>query len=98
MPTLAELLQQRQALNDQIEQLRASEKAEAIAKVQELISQFELGQDDIFPAKTKATKKDKTARKVEPKYRNTATGEEWSGRGIAPKWIAGKDREKFLIK
>ena len=98
MPTLSELLQQRQTLNEQIEQLQASEKAAAIAKIQELISQFELGQDDVFPAKIKAAKKEKVARKVEAKYRDDATGNEWSGRGLAPKWIAGKDREKFLIK
>lgn len=98
MSKLSELLQQRQALNEQIEALRASEKAEAIAKIQELISQFELDQDDVFPAKIKTAKKEKTTRKVEAKYRDTTTGDEWSGRGLAPKWIAGKDREKFLIK
>ncbi|MBJ7380308.1 MAG: H-NS histone family protein [Polynucleobacter sp.] len=36
--------------------------------------------------------------KVAAKYLNPSTGEKWTGRGIAPKWIAGKDRNKFLIK
>lgn len=40
---------------------------------------------------------------VPPKYRHPETGQEWSGRGIAPKWIAqaeaeGKSRNDFLIK
>ena len=34
---------------------------------------------------------------VAPKYRDPETGKTWTGRGVAPKWIAGKDREAFLI-
>ncbi|MCX5537949.1 H-NS histone family protein [Paraburkholderia sp. CNPSo 3076] len=34
-----------------------------------------------------------------PKYRDPKTGATWSGRGIAPAWLAGaKDRSKFLIE
>ncbi|NCY12586.1 MAG: H-NS histone family protein, partial [Burkholderiaceae bacterium] len=52
------------------------------------------------PAKKAATKKRvaKKRGKVAPKYKNPATGETWTGRGKAPKWIAGKDRSKFAIK
>jgi DNA-binding protein H-NS len=35
---------------------------------------------------------------VQPKYRDPETGATWSGRGVAPRWIAGKDREAFLIQ
>lgn len=35
--------------------------------------------------------------KVAPKYKNPATGDTWTGRGKAPKWIAGKDRSKYVI-
>lgn len=55
----------------------------------------------------KGTAKDATARptawpqleaKAGPvKYRNDATGETWSGRGKAPKWIEGKDRAPYLV-
>jgi DNA-binding protein H-NS len=31
------------------------------------------------------------------KYRNPKTGETWSGRGRSPGWLAGKNRERFLI-
>ncbi len=34
---------------------------------------------------------------VAPKYRDPETGKTWTGRGVAPKWIAGKDREAFVI-
>lgn len=31
------------------------------------------------------------------KYQDPRTGKTWSGRGKPPKWIAGKNRERFLI-
>jgi len=41
-------------------------------------------------------------RQVAPKYRHPKTGETWSGRGKAPRWLAaeeaaGADRASFLI-
>jgi DNA-binding protein H-NS len=34
-----------------------------------------------------------------PKYRDSATGKTWTGRGKPPNWIAGvKDRDAYLIK
>ena len=51
--------------------------------------------------------KEKPAKKmtknpVEPKYRNADTGESWSGRGKAPRWltaaeVSGQSRESFKI-
>ena len=38
-----------------------------------------------------------TNKKVPAKYRNPVTGETWTGRGKAPLWIVGKERETFLI-
>jgi len=42
-------------------------------------------------------------RAVAPKYRHAKTGETWSGRGKAPRWLAAEEaagvpREHFLIK
>ena len=36
--------------------------------------------------------------KVAAKYRDPTTGKTWTGRGVAPKWIAGKDRDAFRIE
>lgn len=35
--------------------------------------------------------------KVAPKYRDPVSGQTWTGRGKPPAWIAGKDRDQFLI-
>lgn len=45
----------------------------------------------------KPSSRDRRVGKVAPKYRDPATGATWTGRGIAPKWIADKDRSKYLI-
>jgi DNA-binding protein H-NS len=41
--------------------------------------------------------------KAKIKYRNPATGDKWSGRGMTPRWLvamekAGKKRDSFLVK
>lgn len=94
MTSYKELLAQRKTLEDQIEAARKQELSEAVRKVRALVEEFSLTSEDIFSKKsaTKAT------RHVAPKYRNQATGETWTGRGKAPKWIADKEREQFLIK
>jgi DNA-binding protein H-NS len=35
---------------------------------------------------------------VEIKYRNEATGDTWTGRGRAPKWLEGKDKNQYLVQ
>lgn len=90
-----ELLQQREALNQQIAQARQREVADAIAKVRLIASDYELTQEDIFPP-TRGSRAN-LGSKVAPKYRNPLTGETWTGRGKPPRWIQGQEREQFLI-
>ncbi|WP_080411868.1 H-NS histone family protein [Burkholderia ubonensis] len=40
----------------------------------------------------------KRTKQVPPRYWNPDTGETWSGRGREPKWIAGKERDQYLIR
>ncbi|OYZ27488.1 MAG: hypothetical protein B7Y27_10935 [Hydrogenophilales bacterium 16-64-40] len=47
-------------------------------------------------------KKAKSRGAVAARYRNPATGDSWSGRGRAPKWLAdeeakGRSRDEFLV-
>lgn len=93
MTSYKDLLAQRAALEAQIEAARKNELSEAVAKVKALVAEYGLTEADIF--KKSAAKNLKS---VEPKYRNQSTGETWTGRGKPPKWIAGQDRDQFLIK
>ena len=94
MSSYKELLAQRAELDRQIKEAIALEKADGIAKAKMIIDQYGLVASDLFSRKSGTRS---AGGKVAPKYRNTSTGETWSGRGKAPKWIDGQDRSKFLI-
>lgn len=96
MATYKELLQQQEALALQIEEARKREIADALARVRSLVAEFGLTEKDVFPSGRKTTGT-RTGSKVAPKYRDPATGQTWTGRGKAPKWIEGKDRNPFAI-
>lgn len=95
-----ELLQQREALEQAIANARAQELSEAVRRTRELVAEFGLTVQDVFPSgrgNSKSGGKSTTGAKVAPKYRDPATGQTWTGRGKAPKWIDGQDRVKYLI-
>jgi DNA-binding protein H-NS len=95
-----ELLKQREALELAIATARAQELSEAISKARELVAEFGLTVQDVFPAgrgTSKSVSQSSSGNKVAPKYRDPATGQTWTGRGKAPKWIDGQDRTKYLI-
>lgn len=98
MATLTELIAQKEALEKQIQEQRQTELSDAIGKVRSLIAEYGLTQEDIFGG-ARAPKKVKTeGSKVAAKYRDPVSGKEWSGRGLAPKWLQGRDKSEFLIK
>jgi DNA-binding protein H-NS len=94
MTTIAQLLAQKAALEAQIEAARKAENAEAIAQVKALIAEHGLTQQDIFGG---AKRGRKASGSVAPKYKDPISGKTWSGRGKAPKWIEGQDRNQFEI-
>ncbi len=95
MTSYKELLKQREALEQQINEARRQELAGAIAQVRALVAEYGLSQDDVFPAARARSASSGT--KVAPKYRDPATGQTWTGRGKAPKWIQNQDRAQFAI-
>lgn len=97
MTSYKELLKQRETLEQQIAEARQRELADAVRQVRALVAEYGLTAQDVFAAKGAKGGAPKAAAKVAPKYRNPATGETWTGRGKAPKWIEGQDRAKFAI-
>ena len=96
MTTLAELIKQKEALEAQITNTRQTELADAISKVKALVAEHGLTQKDVFGG-SKGAKKSSGSGKVAAKYRDPLSGQTWTGRGKAPKWIDGQDRSKFHI-
>lgn len=95
MTSYKELLKQREALEQQISEARRKELTGAIAQVRALVEEFGLTAQDIFP--TGRARSSTSGTKVAPKYRDPATGQTWTGRGKAPKWIQDQDRSQFAI-
>lgn len=96
MSSYKDLLKQREELEKQIQDARKRELAEAVQKVRTLIEEYSLTLDDVFPP-ARTSRSGTAGTKVAPKYKNPETGETWTGRGKAPKWIQDKDRSKFEI-
>lgn len=78
------------------DQARKAEMAGAKEQIFAIMREFDLTPADILKGATPAAKSGtKTPAPVVFKGEN---GETWSGRGRAPSWIAGKDREQFRIR
>lgn len=102
MATLQELLAQKAALEKQIAETQRQERTEAIAKVKSLMAEYGLTAADIAGAKAAPAPRASAGKKVAPKYRNPATGDTWTGRGLQPNWLkealsSGKKLTDFAI-
>jgi DNA-binding protein H-NS len=102
MPKISELLAQKAALEKQIEQAQREERGAAIAQIKALMTEHGLTAADIGSRQRKAAKRGGTGTKVAAKYRNKATGETWSGRGLQPRWLkaalaTGKKLADFAV-
>ena len=95
MSSYKELLKQREALEQKINEARRNELSEAVAQVRALVAEFGLTAQDVFPVGR--ARSASAGSKVVPKYRNPATGQTWTGRGKPPKWIQNESREQFAI-
>ncbi|MBL8315456.1 MAG: H-NS histone family protein [Rubrivivax sp.] len=100
--SLHDLLAQKAALDKQIADTQRAERAEAVAQVRALMAQYGLTLADIG-AKAAAAPKRGTGAKVAAKYRDPATGNAWSGRGLQPKWLkaaleAGRSLSEFAVR
>ena len=95
--SLEQLLAERDALDLRIKELQSEAHIEAISQVLSLIDRHGLNEHDLFSSSS-ASKAGKTSgTKVPAKYRERDTGNEWSGRGIPPVWLRGKNKSDYLI-
>lgn len=100
--SLNDLLAQKAALEKQIADTQRAERADAVAQVRALMAQYGLTLADIGTRSPVPARKASGA-KVAAKYRDIATGQSWSGRGLKPKWLkaaieGGRSLEEFAIR
>lgn len=98
MATYKELKAQAEVLLQQAEAARRTEIAAVVAEIHAKMKEYGISLADLKGG----AKKSKARAGVAAKYRNPVTGESWSGRGRAPKWLAdevakGRSRDAFLV-
>ena len=98
MASYKELKAQAEALLQQAEAARRAEIAAVVAEIQARMKEYGITLADLKGGAKKA----KPRWAVAAKYRNPVTGDTWSGRGRAPKWLAdalakGRSRDEFLL-
>lgn len=110
--TYRSLLAQKASLERKIAQARKREIAGVVKQINALIAQYGLSPQELRFSKSKQpsdeapapaaprTRRRAAAKKATaapaPKYRDPKTGQTWSGRGRAPKWVVG-DKSDYLI-
>lgn len=97
-----QLVAQREALTRQIAQAKQAERSGAIAEVKSLMAAHGLTLADLGTRSAAAPKAVGPSKKVAAKYRNTATGDSWSGRGLQPNWLKralvdGRSLDEFKV-
>ncbi len=100
MSKLTALKKQIAALEAQAERIAKAEMSSAIAKIKDIMSEFNLTIEHLTQtvAGKRAAKKTKAKKASVAKYVDPKTGKTWSGFGRAPGWIAGaKNRVAFLV-
>ena len=100
MSKLTALKKQIAALEAQAERIAKQEVGSAIAKIKDIMAEFDLTIEHLTQAVGGKRVAKKTKAKVASvvKYADPKTGKTWSGFGRAPAWIAGtKNRDAFLV-
>lgn len=97
MSQYADLKAQIAKLQAQAEEARRTEIDSVIADIRQKITEYGLTAQDLgFAVAAKRGRPPKKA-PLPAKYQDPKSGNTWSGRGKPPKWIVGKNRERFLI-
>ncbi|MEJ7138397.1 H-NS family nucleoid-associated regulatory protein [Amphibiibacter pelophylacis] len=102
--SLDQLMAEKAALEEQISRRQREERAGAIGQIRDLMQRYDLTKDDIPERGATAGRARSAAagKKLEAKYRDAATGNSWTGRGLKPRWLrdaieGGRTLESFAV-
>ncbi|MFM0043198.1 H-NS histone family protein [Paraburkholderia sediminicola] len=97
MSQYADLKVQIAKLQAQADEARRTEVDNVVADIRQKIAEYGLTAQDLgFAVAARRGRPPKKA-PLPAKYQDPKSGNTWSGRGKPPKWIVGKNRERFLI-
>ena len=90
---IARLQAEQEALDKQLAEARERETQQVLQEIVQKMREYGISLHELTPRS--ASEPPPTH---PPKYRDPVSGATWSGRGREPRWIAGKDRNDFLIE
>lgn len=93
-PNVAELLAQRSTLEEKLAQAREKETRIALIEIVQKMREYGITLHELVGRRASATP-DQSGSMA--KYRDPVSGATWSGRGRAPHWIVGKNRDEFIV-
>lgn len=94
--SVEELRRQAEEINRRLAEKTNAEKAGVLAQVVQVVGEYGITTEEVVAA-LGGFKNKRKGTPAKMKYRDPATGAEWSGRGKDPLWIRDKDRYQFLI-
>ena len=105
MENLEELVKQQLELEERIKAIREAKKQEKMASMLSEMKIYGITLEDLLDASDQPKRRRRNdavivkASKLPAAYRGP-NGEEWSGRGLTPRWItdSGKHKDHFKIK
>jgi DNA-binding protein H-NS len=95
---IVQLLTEFEELRARQEIARKLKRKEIIAEIRRMMVDLKISPRELGIGDHNRPDRLSTRLAPHPKFRHPETGETWSGRGRAPAWIAGQDRERFRIK
>lgn len=98
MTSYADYVEQITKLQFLAEAARKSEINDAIRQIKDLMQVHGVTVDDLTADTRAKPAKAKNKGIVAAQFKNPDTGETWTGRGRAPRWLDGKDRDAYRIK
>lgn len=93
--SLEQLEAQKASYEKRIAELRQQERDAALQTVRELVTKHKFTAKEI--SQPPASGHPQPVDAVDAKYKNPETGETWSGRGRAPAWLDGANKDQFLM-
>ena len=97
--TVEQLKAQQEELARKIQEKQKAGRKDVIDQIVRVMREYDVPLDDVIEAFEGGSTSKRKGSKAKAKYRDPATGNEWSGRGKPPLWIKGvQDRTPFEIR
>jgi DNA-binding protein H-NS len=94
---ITRLRAQQEALDKQLAEAKERETRLVLIEIVQKMREYGISLNELMGRKPGVAAIAPSEEPAAAKYRDPVSGATWSGRGRAPQWIAGKNRDEFLV-